>query len=138
MLRFYFKRMKKTGRTLILKMCGLCILFILITLSSCRRDCAGTSPIVHISNYCDFDVDLEVDIIGDSNYVSILESGESINYHPGETKVKIKAGKYGSLVSLARRKSFETQNCKSYSVDFLQNDSSSLYRLNIEYDQFWN
>ena len=101
--------------------------------SACKKDCDGTPPSVNVTNYCDFDVSLEVDIIGDSMYSSILFPGENQVFYPHETKVKIKAGKRTSLVSLSRTKNFEAKNCKNYSVDLFQNDSSTLYRLDIEF-----
>ena len=101
--------------------------------SSCQKDCDGTPPSVNVTNYCDFIVSLEVDIIGDSLYSSNLDPGENAVFYPGETKVKVKAGKMTSLVSLSRTKNFEAKNCKHYSLDLFQNDSSTLHRLDIEF-----
>lgn len=109
-----------------------------IQFSSCREDCDGTSPSINISNFCDFDVSLEVDIIGDSAYTSVLSSGENAVFFPHETKVKIKVGKASSLVSISRTKNFEAKNCKSYTIDVLQNDSSTLYRLDLDFSGRWN
>lgn len=103
--------------------------------SSCKKDCDGTPPSVNITNYCDFIVSLEVDIIGDSLYSSHLNSGENEVFYPHETKVKIKAGKMTSLVSLSRTKNFEAKNCYHYTIDLIQNDSSTLHRLDMEFNR---
>lgn len=110
----------------------------LVHFSSCNKDCDGTPPSVNITNYCDFIVSLEVDIIGDSLYSSHLNPGENEVFYPHETKVKIKAGKMTSLVSLSRTKNFEAKNCYHYTIDLIQNDSSTLHRLDLEFNRISN
>ncbi len=122
----------------LIQILGILAVLLFIQFSACKEDCDGTGPSLNVTNYCDFDVSLEVDVIGDSLYTSILQSGDNQVFYPHETKVKIKAGKASSLISLSRTKNFEAQNCKSYTVDLFQNDSSTLYRLNLEFDQHWN
>ena len=118
-----------------LKTFSLLIALVFISLSSCNKDC-NTPATVNINNHCDFSVALEVEIIGDSTYNSVLSSGESVTYHPHETRVNVKAGKNFSL-SLSRKEKFDAKNCKKFTLDLLQNDSAKLYRLDIDYSRTW-
>jgi hypothetical protein len=114
------------------------LLLVLLQFSSCRKDCDGSGPSLNITNRCDFEVSLEVDIIGGSANTYVLGTGENQVFFPHETKVKIKAKKKLSLTSLKRTKNFEAKNCKNYTIDLLQNDSNILYRLDLEFDQQWD
>jgi hypothetical protein len=118
-----------------LKTLTLLIALVLVSLSSCNKDCNSPST-VNINNRCDFSVALEVDIVGDSTYTSVLLSGESVTYHPGETRINVKAGKNFSL-SLSRKEKFDAKNCKIHTLNLLQNDSATLYRLDIDYSRTW-
>lgn len=125
-------------KSLIFKAIAIGFLLTTAVFQSCERDCDGTGPSVNITNFCDFTVNLEVDIIGDSLYTIMLNSGENKVYFPHETKVKVKAGKASSIISFSRTRNFEAKNCRSYNINLLQNDSSTLHRLDIEFIQEWN
>lgn len=117
------------------KTSSLLLILFLVSLSSCNVDCDSPAKIF-VNNYCDFSVALEVDIIGDSLYQSVLKPGESVTYQTGETRVNVKAGKNLSL-SLSRKERFDAKNCKEFTLDLLQNDSATLYRLDIDYSRTW-
>ena len=120
---------------ILFKSFSLLIALVLVSLSSCNKDC-NTPSTVSINNRCDFSVALEVDIIGDSTYNSVLLSGESVTYHPYATRINVKAGKNFSL-SLSRKEKFDAKNCKTHTLNLLQNDSAKLYRLDIDYSRTW-
>jgi hypothetical protein len=121
-----------------MRLLSVTILLFGLSLSSCQRDCDGTPPRVYVSNYCAFKMEVEVDVIGDKAYTEVLDYGESVSYKVHETKVSIKAKEYAPLITLARTKNFEARNCKSYYIEFIENDSATFYDFDLKYESNWN
>jgi len=111
---------------------------ILPFLSSCREECNGKPPVIGVINYCNFDMAVEVDIIGGQKYVDTLGYMESLYYEAHETKVSLKFWESAPLVTLSRTKSIEAKNCWQYDFEIIPNDSNILYDFDVNKERIWS